>query len=87
MSALTIRNLDDDTKQALRMQAARKGVSLEEEVRSLLRKAAKEKEQPRKFDNLYDAIRDLVEPHGGFDDFEIPDRSFAERDPLFKEWP
>ena len=87
MSALTIRNLDYDTKQALRMQAARKGVSLEEEVRSVLRKAAKEKEQPRKLDNLYDAIRDLVELHGGFDEFAVPNRSFAERYHPFKEWP
>ena len=87
MAALTIRNLDDETKQALRVQAARKSVSLEEEARSILRKATKEKEEPRKFDNLYDAIRDLVEPYGGFDEFEIPHRSLAERDDPFKEWP
>lgn len=39
MATLTIRNLDDDVKQALREQAARHGVSMEEEVRTLLAKA------------------------------------------------
>ncbi|MCI5077686.1 hypothetical protein [Oricola sp.] len=39
MATLTIRNLDDQVKQALREQAARHGVSMEEEVRTLLTKA------------------------------------------------
>lgn len=39
MATLTIRNLDDHVKQALREQAARHGVSMEEEVRTLLAKA------------------------------------------------
>lgn len=39
MATLTIRNLDDDLKSALRMQAARHGQSMEEEVRSILRQA------------------------------------------------
>lgn len=36
MATLTIRNLDDRVKQALREQAARHGVSMEEEVRRIL---------------------------------------------------
>lgn len=39
MATLTIRNLDDDLKSILRMQAARHGQSMEEEVRSILRQA------------------------------------------------
>ena len=39
MASITIRNLDDDTKQQLREQAARNGRSMEEEVRHLLRGA------------------------------------------------
>ncbi|MEF3169462.1 MAG: plasmid stabilization protein [Deltaproteobacteria bacterium] len=39
MATLTIRNLDDDLKSALRVQAARHGQSMEEEVRSILRQA------------------------------------------------
>lgn len=39
MATLTIRNFDDDLKSTLRMQAARHGQSMEEEVRSILRQA------------------------------------------------
>ena len=36
MGTLTIRNLDDDVKQALRERAAARGVSMEEEARRTL---------------------------------------------------
>jgi len=39
MATLTIRNLDDDLKSTLRVQAARHGQSMEEEVRNILRQA------------------------------------------------
>lgn len=39
MATLTIRNIDDDLKSSLRVQAARHGQSMEEEVRSILRQA------------------------------------------------
>lgn len=39
MATLTIRNLDDDLKSSLRVQAARHGQSMEEEVRGILRQA------------------------------------------------
>lgn len=39
MSNLTVRNLDDDLKTLLRMQAARHGCSMEQEVRDILRRA------------------------------------------------
>ena len=39
MASLTIRNLDDDLKARLRMEAAQHGNSMEEEVRSILRRA------------------------------------------------
>ena len=38
MSAITIRNLEDDLKARLRLQAARHGQSMEEEARQLLRR-------------------------------------------------
>ncbi|MCF6123974.1 MULTISPECIES: hypothetical protein [Mesorhizobium] len=38
MGTLTIRNLDEDLKQRLREQAARHGVSMEQEARTLLLK-------------------------------------------------
>ncbi|MDR2564862.1 MAG: hypothetical protein LBC97_02160 [Bifidobacteriaceae bacterium] len=37
MAAITIRNLGDDVKTALRMRAARHGLSMEEEARRILR--------------------------------------------------
>jgi plasmid stability protein len=37
MAVLTIRNLDDHLKNALRVRAAEHGVSMEEEVRRILR--------------------------------------------------
>ncbi|MCX7961941.1 MAG: plasmid stabilization protein [Burkholderiales bacterium] len=46
MTSLTIRNLDHATKQKLRMQAARHGVSMEEEVRRILKEALRAGEAP-----------------------------------------
>ncbi len=42
MASLTVRNIEDDVKSALRLRAARKGVSVESEVRDILRAAARE---------------------------------------------
>lgn len=39
MSQLTIRNIDDKLKRALRLRAADRGTSMEEEVREILRAA------------------------------------------------
>lgn len=39
MANLTIRNIDDELKTQLRMQAARHGCSMEQEVRDILRQA------------------------------------------------
>jgi len=39
MASITIRNLDDDVKERLRIAAARHGVSMEEEARRILRTA------------------------------------------------
>jgi antitoxin FitA len=40
MATLTIRNLDDEVKRALRRRAADHGVSMEQEVRTILREVA-----------------------------------------------
>lgn len=39
MASLTIRNLNDDLKAGLRLQAARHGCSMEQEARDILRRA------------------------------------------------
>lgn len=41
MATLTIRNLEESTKNQLRLQAAHHGRSMEEEVRAILRQAVK----------------------------------------------
>jgi len=46
MTSLTIRNVDDATKQRLRIRAARHGVSMEEEVRRILKEALRRADAP-----------------------------------------
>jgi len=46
MTSLTIRKLDDATKQRLRIRAARHGVSMEEEVRRILKEVLSPVEAP-----------------------------------------
>lgn len=45
MATITVRNLDDELKAQLRVQAASHGHSMEEEVRLILRKALVKPEQ------------------------------------------
>jgi len=46
MAQLVVRNLEDTVKRRLQRRAARHGRSMEEEVREILRRAAREKEPP-----------------------------------------
>jgi len=85
MASITVRNIEDGTKQQLRLRAALKGHSLEEEVRTVLRDAASAREPDPRASNLYDDIRKLVEPHGGFD-IPVPDRQPAARPIPFEGW-
>lgn len=63
MASITIRNLDDQTKERLRVRAASQRRSMEEEARNILRAAlAKDAAKPR---NLALAIRQRFEPLGG----------------------
>jgi plasmid stability protein len=68
MPSITIRNLDKSIKEQLRIQAARHGRSMEEEVRSILKVAlAKESTSSG---NLAETIRNRFKPLGGV---ELPD--------------
>lgn len=62
MASMTIRNLSDDIKQRLRIQAAEHGHSMEEEARIILRAALMEHMPPI---NLARAIHDRFAPLGG----------------------
>ena len=48
MASITIRNLEDDIKQRLRVRAAEHGRSMEEEVRDILRRVMGEGAPPHR---------------------------------------
>jgi len=82
MPTLTIRNVDEETKTALRFRAARHGVSVEQEVRMIIRKAVAEDVDKPQEESWFRAIRRMVEPHGGFE-IELPERGPAREPPKF----
>lgn len=88
MATLTIRNLDDTVKQALRERAARHGVSMEEEARVLLRSSLSKADKVTTGvqESLWDRVSKLRETHGTAD-LEIPERAemAGERD-IFADW-
>ena len=65
MASITIRKLDEQTKTRLRVRAAHRQRSMEDEARNILRVAlAEEDSTPR---NLAEAIRQRFRPLGGVD--------------------
>ena len=80
MASITIRNLDDDIRTRLRVQAARNGRSVEEEVRQILRKAVGLAERSR---DLTSIIRSYFGPEDGVD-LESPERDPAGEPPSFE---
>jgi plasmid stability protein len=65
MASLSIRRLDDETYDRLRDRATRKGVSMEEEARQILKRAVSPPER------LGDLFLKVFGPLGGTD-LEIP---------------
>jgi plasmid stability protein len=63
VASITIRNLDAKTKERLRVRAARRQRSMEEEARNILRTALAEGLGPSP--NLAEAIRQRFRPVGG----------------------
>lgn len=78
MASMTIRNLDDQLKARLRIQAAQHGRSMEDEARNILRIALSA--EPVRSPNLAEAIRNRMAQSGGVD-LELPARE-AIREPL-----
>lgn len=68
VASITIRNLDDDLKAQLRVRAAERGRSMEEEVREIIRCALSER--PRRATDLAAAVRRRFADLGGV---ELPD--------------
>lgn len=71
MASITIRNIEDELKSRLRVQAAQNNRSMEEEVRVILREALQVNQI--KSASLADIVREAVEPYGGFE-IELPER-------------
>lgn len=81
MASITVRNLDDELKQRLRVRAAANGRSMEQEVREILRVTLREDGGPVR--NIGTAIHDLFRPLGGVD-LEIPAREPMQEPPRFE---
>jgi antitoxin FitA len=81
MSSLTIRNFDEDLKRKLRLRAAARNRSMEEEARDILRCSLSV--EPDTQDNLADRIRRRVEPLGGIE-LELPPRGPLREPPDFE---
>jgi len=71
MATMTIRKLDDQLKQRLRVRAATHGRSMEDEARDILRIALAQDSDDA--GSLVEAIRARIEPLGGVD-LQIPTR-------------
>ena len=79
LAALSIRNLDDEVKERLRVRAARHGRSMEAEVRAILTDAVAEPgESPDLFHTLMDRFGEL----GGVE-LDLPPRATRPRSAEF----
>jgi len=70
MGNIIIRDLDESLHRRLRLRAAERNWSVEEEARDILRCALAE--EPSARGNLADSIRELIEPLGGVELPPIP---------------
>ncbi len=75
MSAVSIRNLDDQVKERIRLRAARHGWSMEAEMRAILTEAVSE---PGEDTGLFQALLDKFGQLGGAE-LDIPARTARPR--------
>ncbi|MGE0664998.1 MAG: plasmid stabilization protein [Sphingomonadales bacterium] len=68
MGSISVRKIDDEILDGLRIRASRRGVSMEEEVRQILKDVVKPPER------LGDIARRYFGPQNGLKDFELPSR-------------
>lgn len=71
MAAISVRNLEDDVKERLRIRAARHGRSMESEIRAILAEAVRE---PDTADGLFPRMLDRFGAVGGVE-LELPPRA------------
>lgn len=67
MSSITIRNLDDQLKAALRLRAARHGLSMEQEVRNILKSSLAADTSPQSGLAFVQRIHERFKTLGGVD--------------------
>ena len=79
MASITIRNLDDRIKARLRLRAASRGHSMEEEARQILRTAVESDSAPS---DLAASIRARFGPLGGVE-LSLPPRDPVREPPVF----
>ena len=72
MASLRVRKLDDDTLRRLRVRAADHGVSVEEEVRRIIKQAVS---TPERIGDL--AVRLFTPAYGG-PELELPERKITD---------
>jgi antitoxin FitA len=84
MASLTVRNIDEHVKSRLRVNAAVKGISMEEEVRQVLTRAALAPVRDAETDSLFAQIRARMDANGlkGVD-LELPMREPMREPPNF----
>jgi plasmid stability protein len=75
VSAVSIRNLDDQVKERLRVRAAEHGRSMEAEMRAILTDAVRE---PGEDTGLFQVLMDRVSQLGGIE-LDIPSRAVRPR--------
>ena len=83
MASITVRNIDEKTKKAIKLRAARNGRSMEEEARLILRQAV-QPQASRK--GLGTAIHEMFKAVGGADDLEVLPRRPMRDPPDFSNW-
>ena len=81
MASITIRKLDESLKRKLRVRAAHRNHSMEDEARDILR-AALAQEESRGGDNLADAMHKRFKPLGGLE-LKLPKRGPGREPPDF----
>lgn len=75
LTAISVRNLDDQVEERLRVRAARHGQSVESEIRAILIDAVRE---PNDSDSLFETMLDRFGDIGGVE-LELPPRTHQMR--------
>lgn len=80
MATLTIRNLDDEIKSKIREQASKNGVSMEEEVRRILKRAVINKSKKDMMTLIWEKFAEKGIDYTEVVEFEVPERNDYETD-------